>query len=186
MEKLSLFKRAIIPALSVITAMILSGLLYDLSRGAGTGFLRKAILYPSVVIMFLSTWLGPLFLVPIAFHRCAKPIERYVAALAAPIIWTMKTLYYFVGLYSVSELFFLLFHPFILGCIGVNLLCVGSAELVCRALQRRREGKTAIRLTDPAPVSFFALGLVITFLGLWNGGHSYYYIYMDVYSGLFL
>ncbi len=186
MEENPLFKRAIIPAMIIITAMILSGLCYDLSRSLGTGLLRKVILYPSVIIMFLSTWLGPIFVVPMAFRRGAKPLERYLAAMAAPLLWTIKTLYYFTGLYSISELLFLLFHPFVLGCIGVNILCIGSAELVMRHLERRREGRDAIQLFAPGPVLMSVTGLVITFLGLWNGGHSYYYIYMDIYSALFL
>jgi hypothetical protein len=163
--------------------MVISSLAYDLSRHLGSGVLRKVILYPSVILMFLSIWLGPLFVVPFAFKRGAAPMERYLASLVTPALWVIKTIWSFVGIYSLLEVLFLLVHPFIMGNIGVNILSVGLAELACRIRHRGDEG---VKVFSPATGIFLVAGLVITFAGLWNGGHSYYYVFMDLYTLLFL
>ncbi len=179
----SLFKRAVLPALVVFTVMVVSSLAYDFSRHLGSGALRKVILYPSVILMFLSIWLGPLFVVPFAFKRGSAPMERYMASLASPVLWVFKTIWSFAGIYSFLEVLFLLVHPFILGNIGVNILSIGLAELACRIRHRKDEG---VRIFSSASGIFLVAGLVITFAGLWNGGHSYYYVFMDLYTLLFL
>ena len=134
--------------------------------------------------MFLSIWLGALFANTVAFIRGADQGERIFVSFAVPVIWIIKTYTHFIGIYSFTELIYLVSHPFIFGNIGVTLLCIGISEIICRSLYRRRNQD--ISLFQPVNTAFLIAGLIISILGLWNGGHAYYYHYMDLYSALFL
>jgi hypothetical protein len=182
MEKQSAIRRIIVPAIPVLSAMIISINVYDLSMKITPGTLKTAVV--SVMIMFASVWLGPLLANSLAFFRGASFPERMLVSLITPAVWIAKTYGYFIGIYSFGELVYLILHPFILGNIGVNLLCIGISELACRGRLRSRGGD--IPLFASGNTAVLVAGAVIAFAGLWNGGHTYYYYYMDVYSWLFL
>ncbi len=184
MEQHHLLKRMILPAAITLGVMVISTNVYDLSGGIKNSSLEAFVVYVSTLLMFASIWFGPLFVNTFAFFKGASGPERLAASFVAPVAWIAKTYTYFVGIYSFGELMFLILHPLLLGNIGVNLLCVGVSELFCRRRMRKR-GAT-IRLFAAPNTAALVAGLLITFAGLWNGGHTYYYYYMDVYSWLFM
>ena len=184
MEKQSAIRRIIVPIIPVLAAMIISINAYDFSMKIPAGTLKTIVVYVSVLIMFASVWLGPLLANTLAFFRGATFTERMLASLVTPAVWIAKTYTWFIGIYSFGELAYLILHPFVLGNIGVNLLCAGISELICRGRVRKHGG--GIPLFAAGNMSVLAAGIVITFAGLWNGGHTYYYYYMDVYTWLFL
>ena len=176
--------RMVLPAAIVLGVMVIFSNLYNLSGSIGHSGFQALVVYVSAILMFASIWLGPLFVNTFAFFKGATGSERLAASFVAPAAWIAKTYTYFVGIYSFGELVFLILHPLILGNIGVTLLCVGISELFCR--RRMKSRGEAVRLfTAPNTIALVA-GLIITFAGLWNGGHTYYYYYMDVYSWLFM
>ncbi len=144
MEKQSAFRRIIVPAIPVLAAMIISINAFDLSMKIAAGTLKTVVVYVSVLIMFGSIWLGPLLVNSLAFFRGASFPERMLAGLITPAVWIGKTYVYFIGIYSFGELVYLILHPFILGNIGVNLLCIGISELVCRGRIRRGGGNVPL------------------------------------------
>jgi hypothetical protein len=184
MEKQSLIRRIVVPAAVPLGLMIISINVYDVTGAIRNSLLQGIAVYVSALLMFATIWLGPLFVNTLAFFRGAGFTERLLASFITPLVWIAKTYAHFIGIYSFGELVFLSLHPLILGNIGVNLLCVGISELICRHQWRRRGGNIPL-LALPNTAALVA-GLVITFAGLWNGGHTYYYYYMDVYSWLFM
>ena len=186
MEKQSFARRMMFPAAMVLAFMVVSINLYDIIRFMQRGTIRSFLLYLSVAGMFLSIWLGALYSNSVAFARGASQGERILVSITTPLIWIIKTYTHFIGIYSFTELIYLILHPFIIGNIGVTMLCIGISELICRLRYRGRIDKMNIRVFQPVNTTLLFLGLVISIMGLWNGGHTYYYHYMDIYSALFL
>ena len=183
MAKQSYVKRVILPILIVMGMMVLSINIYDLSRSMEN---RTLIANISAVMMFLSIWMGALFGNTMAYFRGASFGERLLVSLATPLVWIAKTLYDFMGIYSPGEFIFLIFHNLILGCPVVALLCMGLSELFCRAIEKKRRGNRSVKIFSRGNTIVLAAGAIMTVLMLWNGGHDYYYLYMDVYTYLFL
>jgi hypothetical protein len=166
--------------------MVVSINLYDLSRQIENRTLHGLLSNASAIFMFVSIWLGALFANTIAFFRGAGFAERILVCLATPVVWSAKILSGFIGIYSSGEFLFLFMHHFILGCPLVALLCMGISEIWCRILTRKRAGDQSIKVFAPGNTSLLIVSFTAVFLMLWNGGHSYYYFYMDLYSKLFL
>ena len=185
MRKQGFFRRVIFPIILVTGVMTLSINVYDFSRHIENRTLHQILSNGSAIFMFLSIWLGAFFANTIAFFRGATFAERLLVCLATPVVWCAKILYGFWGLYSVGEFFFLLLHHFIIGCPLVALLCMGISEIWCRIIARKKTG-VAMKVFAFSNTSLLIISLTVVFLMLWNGGHSYYYLYMDVYAKLFL
>jgi len=186
MPKQSFIRRVIMPMFLVMGAMVISTHLYDFSRHIENRTLHQMVANSSAILMFLSIWLGALFANTIAFFRGATFGERVLVCLATPVVWCSKTLTAFFGLYTAGEFLFLFLHHFILGCTLVALLCMGISEIWCRIAAKRKAEATDIRVFALNNTLLLGLSFAAVFLMLWNGGHSYYYLYMDLYAQLFL
>lgn len=186
MKRQSFFRRVVFPIIFVTGVMVVSINVYNISRHVENRTLHSILSTAGAVFMFLSIWLGALFGNTIAYFRGASFGERLIVCLVPPLVWCAKIISDFIGIYSTGEYFFLAFHHFLLGCPLVALLCMGISEIWCRLIAKRKPGYASPRV--------FALNnslvLIISFTSvlvmLWNGGHSYYYLYMDIYSKLFL
>jgi hypothetical protein len=130
--------------------------------------------------------MGALFANTLAYFSGATFGERLFVCLATPVLWSAKVLDSFIGIYSWPEFAFVALHNLVLGCPVVGLLCMGLSEIGCRWVHRRRFMGTPVRLFAWNNTLVLAVGLTLTVLMLWNGGHDYYYLYMDVYTALFL
>lgn len=186
MERQSFFRRVVFPIILLLGVMIVSINVYDFSRRIENRPLHLILSNIGSVFMFLSIWLGALFANTIAFFRGARFSERILVCLATPLIWCAKILYDFIGIYSAGEFSFLFLHHFIIGCPLVALLCMGIAEIWCRMIARRKTGDRSIRVLAPGNTLILLISFALVFLMLWNGGHAYYYLYMDTYAKLFL
>lgn len=186
MERQSYVRRVIVPILTVLGVMAISSLIYDLSRGIENPLIHHIFAHGGAVFMFLSIWTGALFANTLAFFRGAGFGERMLVCLATPVFWCAKVLASFIGIYSAAEFFFLFLHHFILGCPLVALLCMGVSEIWCRMIARRKSPDRSIRVFSWNNSLLLLISFILVTLMLWNGGHSYYYLYMDTYSRLFL
>lgn len=186
MVRQSFFRRVVVPILLVMGTMIVSINAYNISRHVENRTLHSILSNAGAIFMFLSIWLGALFGNTIAFFRGASFGERLVVCLATPLIWCAKIFYDFIGVYSVGEYFFLAFHHFMLGCPMVALLCMGISEIWCRIFAKVKSGDRSIRVFALSNSLVLIISFTLVFLMLWNGGHSYYYLYMDMYTKLFL
>ncbi len=186
MEPQGFSRRVVFPILLVLGVMTVSINVYNISRHIENRTLHSILANAGAVSMFLSIWLGALFANTIAFFRGASFGERLIVCLVPPLVWCAKILYDFIGIYSVGEFLFLALHHFILGCPLVALLCMGISEIWCRII-------AGMKSDDPSPRVFalnnsllLIISFALVFLMLWNGGHAYYYLYMDMYTKLFL
>jgi hypothetical protein len=186
MKRQSHTRRVFVPILTVLAGMVLSTLIYDLSRGVENPLLHKLMSHTGAVGMFLSIWMGALFANTMAFFRGASFAERMLVCLATPIVWSAKVLSSFIGIYSTGEFLFLLLHHFIIGCPLVALLCMGISEIWCRMIARKKGPDRSLRVFGLGNSLLLLISFVLVALMLWNGGHAYYYLYMDVYGRLFL
>ncbi len=185
MEQSSRFKRMVLPAGLALLVMVISINTYDLSKNIGHRGLHLLLSHLSAVFMFLSIWVGALFVSSMAYFKGATFSERLLASLVTPVVWDLKVLWDFVGIYSAGEVLFALLHHIILGPIVVNLMCVGISGILCSRVMVKRTGDMSYRWTWSS-LSVLLLGFFLTVVFLWNGGHSYYYFYMDMYTLLFM
>ena len=185
MEQSSRFKRMVLPAGLALLVMIISINTYDLSRNIGHRGLHLLVSHLSALFMFLSIWVGALFVNSMAYFQGAAFRERLLVSLVTPVAWDLKVLWDFVGIYSAGEVLFVLLHHIILGPLVVNLMCMGISEMVCSRIMVKRTGDISYGWRWSS-FTVFLLGFFLTVIFLWNGGHSYYYFYMDIYTSLFL
>jgi hypothetical protein len=186
MKKQSLFRRMFFPVIIVIGTMIISMNLYNFSRFIDNRNLHTIVAGVSSLFMFLSIWLGALFGNTLSFFRGAGFWERLMVCMAAPCAWYVKVLYDFFGIYSTGEFLFLFLHHLILGVPVVAVLCMGLSDIWCRAIFKRRSGDNSFKVFAGSNTATLTTGILLTVFMLWNGGHAYYYLYMDVYTSLFL
>jgi len=186
MKRQRFLRRVASPIILVLGVMIASINIYNFSRHIDSRSLHLILSNFGALFMFLSIWLGALFGNTIAFFRGASFGERLIVSLVPPLVWCAKILYDFIGIYSVGEYFFLVFHHFILGCPLVALLCMGVSEIWCRLIAKRKPGYGSPKVFALSNSLVLIVSFTAVFLMLWNGGHSYYYLYMDMYTKLFL
>ena len=186
MKRQRFIRRVVFPASLVLGIMIISIIGYDLSRHIENRLLHLILSNVSAFVMFLSIWLGAFFANTLAFFRGATFSERILVCLATPVIWCSKVLAGFWGIYSTGEFLFLFLHHFIMGCPLVALLCMGFSEIWCRIIARRKTGDQSIKVFALNNAALLIVSFTAVVLMLWNGGHSYYYRYMDAYTKLFL
>ncbi|MFN2126419.1 MAG: hypothetical protein ACK2TU_01035 [Anaerolineales bacterium] len=179
-------RRVAFPIILVTGVMIVSINVYNISRHIENRILHSILSNSGALFMFLSIWLGALFGNTNAFFRGASFGERIIVSLVPPLVWCAKILYDFIGIYSVGEYFFLIFHHFILGCPLVARLCMAISEIWCRIIAKRKFGPSSPRVFALSNSLVLIVSFISVLLMLWNGGHSYYYLYMDVYTRLFL
>ncbi|HWU39035.1 MAG TPA: sulfatase-like hydrolase/transferase, partial [Candidatus Acidoferrum sp.] len=185
MEQQNFVRRVIFPAGLAVGVMIFSIFLYDGSRNISNPLLHTSLSHAGAVLMFASIWLGALWVNPIAFFRGASFGERVTVCLATPVIWCGKVLGDFLGIYSTGEFFFFFLHHFILGCPLVALLCMSISEAGCRFVARRRTREPKIKIFALQNTMLLAVSFGLVFFMLWNGGHTYYYLYMEAYARIF-
>lgn len=176
----------IFPIILVFGVMSVSIYLYNISRFTENRILHLIVSHVSAVFIFLSIWLGALFSNTIAFFRGATFGERLIVCLVPPLFRCAYILSDFLGIYSIGEFFFLFFHHIVIGCPLVALLCMGVSEIWCRIIARQKIGARAIKVFALSNTLVLVLSFVLVCIMLWNGGHFYYYLYMDVYTRLFV
>lgn len=186
MQRQGLFRRVMLPILLVLGVMVASINVYNLARFIEHRLLHLILSHIGAIFMFLSIWLGALFGNTLAFFRGASFGERLTVCLVPPLVWCAKILYDFIGIYSVGEYFFLIFHHFILGCPLVALLCMGISEIWCRLIAKRKAAYGSPKIFALSNSLVLIVSFALVFFMLWNGGHFYYYLYMDIYTKLFL
>ncbi|MDB4265071.1 hypothetical protein N9893_03295 [bacterium] len=186
MKGQGIVRRIVPPICFVLGVMLLSSAVYDFSRHIENRSLHLALSHIGAVFMFLSIWLGALFANTLAFFRGATFAERILVCLATPLVWCAKILAGFWGIYSGGEFLFLFLHHFVIGCPLVALLCMGISEIWCRIIVRRKIKDKSIKVFALSNSALLVISFTAICLMLWNGGHSYYYLYMDLYARLFL
>jgi len=186
MKKQSRLRRIIFPIVLVTAVYFVSISLYDFSRHIENQALHLTISHASAAFIFIAVWLGALFGNTIAFFRGASFGERVLVCLVPPLVRSAYILSSFIGIYSAGEFFFLFLHHIIIGIPMFALLCMGFSEIWCRIIARRKTGDRSIKVFALSNTMLLLFSCAAVTFMLWNLGHTYYYLYMDLYSKLFL
>jgi hypothetical protein len=186
MMQTTFYKRVLVPSGIVLFLMILSINIYDFSPDIGLNHpgLRRILSDISALFMFISIWLGAFIAHPLAYGAGASMKERVLAGLITPLAWSAKMVYGAGCIYGGWELTYWSFHPLIVGVIGVAILEMGVAEIVCR-LAYRKKSPIPERVMHPSVVIMLFTGLIVVPVALWNGGTFLFYIFVDIYTMLF-
>ncbi len=186
MEKKSVFHRIFLPAAIVILVMIFSKIIYNASRSIDNWTLHQLVATVSIVFLFLSHWIGPLFANTIAYFNGASFAERIGVCMAAPVVKIAINLWDFIGVYSFGEFLFLIFHSLIIGPVFIGLLCMGVSEIGCRLIHQRKITDSGVRILALNNVAVLGIGFSMTALMLYSGGHFYFHnIFSVVYTAIF-
>ena len=178
--------RSIFPAVIVVTIMILSKLGYDFSRSINNNSLQFFVAHVTAILMFTSIWLGGLIANTMAFFLGASFVERIMICLVTPLIWSTSVMVQLYGIYPFGEFLFFLFHPLVLGCPVVALLCMSVSELWCRKIQNMKSAGSNMPMLEWKHGVLLLVSFSLAFLFLWEAGHFYVYnIYMKVHAAIF-
>ncbi len=186
MSQKTFSKRVLIPAGIVMFLMILSINVYNISPDIGVNYpaMGRLMSNISALFMLVSIWFGAFIAHPLAYRAGASMRERVLAGLATPLVWSAKMVYGAGCIYAGWELAYWSFHPLIVGVIGVALLEMGIAEIVCR-LAYRKKAPIPEKVMQPSVVIMLLAGLILVPVALWNGGTFLFYIFVDIYTTLF-
>jgi hypothetical protein len=177
MKKNGVLKRFIVPLVLVIGIMAAASLIFHGARSLSPGGVRTALLWTFGPLMFISIWFFALVGPPIAYFMGARFFERFVVALANPVIWVARMMAKVSCQYSGAELFYFFLLPWTFGIICVTLLLFSIAELVCRSIDKGRGGM--VKVLSPVVLILLLAGLAGTYFGLIRGQE---WVYMVVHN----
>lgn len=185
MERESFSRRFVSPAITVLVVMAASAVLYDQAWRIGNDGIHQLAAYLAGVILFVSIGFGPLYIYPRAFFRGATCLERVLACLVTPMIWTLKEVVRVSEFFSWAEALYYGLNPLFLGCLCAAAAQMGFCEMACRRLRNRYRPEPLPVVTPAALIAALAglagLGVI---LGWGMGVHSFY-MYQEGYKGLF-
>src|SRR4030042_6605604 len=122
MQRASFVKRFWFPTAIAGLALLASHVVYHSSRLIDNEAIHQEVAFVAGLVHLFVLMGGSLIVYPVAFFMGAKPLERVIACLFTPILWSVteiirvsefftlgESLYY--GLYSQVPLFLLLSSP---------------------------------------------------------------------------
>ena len=186
MERQSFIRRAVVPAATVLMAMVGSLVLYNQSWRIGSDALHQLTAYVSGLILFVSIGFGPLYVYPKAFFRGASALERVLVCLVTPVAWDVKEILRVSEYFSWGESLYYGLNTIFLLCLCVVATQMGICEMVCRWV-RNRQVPDPVAVVSPATLIPVILGLAgVGIFFLWGGGASSFYLYQEGYKALFM
>lgn len=175
LKELSFSKRFIYPLLWVIGFKLIVGFCYDASSTLAPGTLKDILINIFGPLTFLSLWFFAFIGPPIAYFRGARFMERLIIAFANPLIWVFSVESQVACQFCLPELIYFFFLPWTFGIISITFIEFSLSEFICRYFHRKRNEERVI-LLHPAVLSFLAIGLTGTYLGLIKGQEWVYFI----------
>ena len=183
MKESGIIRRFLVPLVLVVGIMAVASLVFHGARALAPGGLRTALTWVFGPLMFISIWFFGLVGPPIAYFRGARFVERIVVAFANPVIWVVRMMAKVSCQYSAVELVYFFLLPWTFGIICVTLFLFSVAELVCRAMDKKRGG--AVRVFSPIVLVLLIAGLAGTYFGLIRG-QEWVYMIVHNYAGHFV
>ncbi len=185
MERQSLIRRAVTPAVTVLIVMAASAILYDQSWRIASDALHQLAAYVSGLVLFASIGFGFLYVYPRAFFRGASALERILASLVTPLVWDVKEMLRVSEYFTWGESLYYGLNPIFLLCLCVGAAQMGICEMACRAVRNKQilEPVPVITPASLIPVLVGLLGVGVFFV--WGMGVHSFYIYQEGYKALF-
>ncbi len=180
MKRQKFSKRFISPVLIIFFVMALSFIIYNLAWRLESDAIHRPIAFISGITLFLSVALGTLFVYPMAYFRGASLIERIIASLINPLIWSTKEVIRVTASYTVMESLYFYLNPLIIAVIFAAISEMGLSEIICR-----KRGGAAKPFAVPAVLSLLVGLFVVVFLFAWGQGEHSFYIFLEGFRRLF-
>lgn len=179
-------RRVIVPAGIVFLVMVISLILYWLSRHIDDRFLHNLVSHVFAVLLFLSIGFGSILVYPLAFFRGAGAGERIFASLFTPVAWTIKEIVRVNDYFTFWESLYYGLNSLTLLTIFGTFGLMGICEIICRAVVRK-QSRHLIEIITPVPVAAIFVSIIALYvLFIWGMGVHWFYIYMEGYKALFM
>jgi len=177
-------KRFLFPLILVVTVGRVSAFLYHAAGNLPPGALKSILINTVGPLDFFSLWFFAFVGPPLAYYLGAAFGERLIIAFANPIIWIVGLESEIACQFNAVEMVYFLFLPWIFGIMCVTCVEFSLAELVCRAIHRRKT-RDPVRVWHPVVLILLAGGTLGTYLGLIKG-QEWVYMVVHHYAGHFL
>jgi hypothetical protein len=183
-KRLSFLRRFVVPVGAMLVLMVILLVVYNHGWWIGSPVVKMIVAWGSGVPLFLLLYFSAVVLYPVIYFRGGGPVERVVGSFIPQAAWWLKEMYLAGAYFTLPEtLYYGLGQVFLVAFAG-NVAVMGAAELVCRAVARRRAGRG--RVVSPGPVAALVVGLAgIYFMALYGGGEPWFYVYQEGYKALF-
>ena len=184
MKPFPMGKRFLFPLALAVTIGRVSAFLYHAAGNLPPGTLKSVLIDTFGPLDFFSLWFLALVVPPLAYYLGATFGERLVIAFANPVIWIIGIESEIACQFNAVEMVYFLFLPWIFGIMCVTCVEFSLAELVCRAIHRRKT-RDPVRVWHPMVLILLAGGAAGTYLGLIKG-QEWVYMVVHHYAGHFL
>ena len=180
----NLWERAIRPALTLLTLVVIAILLYNHFWRLGLPTLQRIAGHLFGLTVFFGVGSGALYVYPAAYFRGATLVERICACLVTPVLYAASEILRVREFFSWGESLYYGLSPGFQLILLANLGCMGLADMLCR-LNLRRKG-AVIRVVTPLPLAaVFLLPVGVYVIVIWGFGVHWFYVYQQGYKALF-
>jgi hypothetical protein len=145
----------------------------------------RTLMNGGYVLLYLAYCLSGLVLYPVMYFRGASLAERIGGCFVTPLAYVVKEIIRVNQFFTLGESLYYALSSIVLGALLIQVGLQGLAELICRALYRKRYG-TPVKVFTWQPLVAIAITLVTLYVMLlWDGGVHYFYFYQEGYKLLF-
>jgi hypothetical protein len=185
-QRSSFIKRFLFPAAIAALALLGSHVIYHSSRLIDNDAIHQEVALVAGLVYLFVLMGGSLIVYPVAFFMGAKPLERVIACLIAPILWSVSEIIRVTEFFTIGESLYYGLNSQVLLFLAFASLEMGLCDMVCRRWTRGKGG-AGTRIVTRATVGAFLFGLVAVYvIMIWGQGVHWFYLYQQGYKWLFL
>ena len=186
MQRASFITRFLFPTAIAALALLASHVVYHSSRLIDNYVIHQQVAFVAGLIYLFVLMGGSLIVYPVAFFMAAKPLERVIACLITPILWSVTEIIRVSEFFTVGESLYYGLNSQVLLFLSLASFQMGLCDMICRWWAQRK-GAVGLRMVTRAAVTAILFGLAAVYvLVIWEGGVHWFYLYQQGYKWLFL
>jgi len=167
-------------------ALLGAHVIYHSSRLIDNEAIHQEVAFVAGLVYLFVLMGGSLIVYPVAFFMEAKPVEKVIACLVTPILWSVTEIIRVSKFFTVGESLYYGLNSQVLLFLSLALLQMGFCDMICRWWIQRK-GAVELRVVTRTAVTAILFGLVAVYvLLIWEGGVHWFYLYQQGYKWLFL
>jgi len=184
MEKRSFTQRALAPAGMVALTMVAALVVYNNAWRIEHRVLHQLVANVFAWVLFSSIGIGACLVYPMAYARGASLGERVAAALATPLIWTLKEVVRVTATFTWTEALYFALNPLVIVVFTSAAAEMGLCEILCR-WARKRKGEAIKAAPYPAVLALCGGLTIALVIFTWGFGVHAFYVFQEGYKALF-
>src|SRR4030042_4353563 len=138
MQRASFVKRFWFPTAIAGLALLASHVVYHPSRLIDNEAIHQEVAFVAGLVHLFVLMGGSLIGYPMAFFMGAKPLERVIACLITPILWTVTEIIRVSEFFTVGESLYYGLNSQVLLFLSLASLQMGLCEMICRWWAQRK------------------------------------------------